>query len=824
MSMIISEYLRPKDQNQNPAPTSAGDVQVPTSEQGRVVPIVCGTCKLTGINTIDAWDLNIRQVYENVSTGWFSDKDVFKYEEFYLNADIGLCQGFNEDDYLGGSRLIDLKLDDKSILDGSEVTYEDKYTRKYKIDKMTLWGSNDEGGVKGNIEICMGYKDQPISQALAKRGINNAYRGLMHVIFGEYEANDTIDWSRIPLGIYWFLMPNQFLWGHSKYLPQPSAIIRRTPYIKAWEGRGINPTPGYHEIDGGLNPAALLYELYVRYPSKKVQVQDLDVESFIKAANTLKEEGMGYYGIIDSATGVDSLKSSIEKMIDGVVDEDEKTGKVSLRLIRKDYEEDNLPVFDKTNIAELVSFTRPSPQEIFNKIKLTYTDVESGEFKDKTITVEDISSIISTTEERANEIQMKSIGTYKAAILKAKRSLQESSYPLAKATIKTTSNQAQTLKRGDPVIMRYSEVNPIVPDLVYRVTKISKGNIVNQESEIELVQDIFGFSQADQQNHVQQDPWKGQPELDQLYAIEVPYEFSPALNTVAIAASRKNFVTTQFRIENDKSYSNKFVVAESLKVGVTKEQQNLDITIYSPDCYNISATAETKASKSAVAIINPDGENPEWVAFGGAFLDIDTEKIRLTDVSRGRFGTTAKEYPAGTKIVIFIYAGISYLTLNQATQVEVTAIGVQGEADKLTKQAILNNDYYKPYPFDQIKVNGKTSGDISEDLVFEFLKRDRTACKESKSLITESSPAQATTAVLQVQVLKQSNNNTYLTKTIADSGNSITNAEIKSALGLDDNHEPIGIILRMASVQTIDGQQRTSEVQEQRYTYTRTTP
>lgn len=817
---IVTEILRPKAQVQNPEPTAAGDVQVPTSEQGRVVPIACGTVKITGINTLDAWGLVIRQIYDEVSTGWFSSEEVFKYEEFYLSCDIGVCQGFDENDYSGGSHVADILLDDKSIIEGASVVEQSTFGKKYSISKPELWGSADEGGVVGKVEICYGRKNQPSSQVLIDAtGNHTGHRGLLHIIFGGVAQQ-----TNLPLlnGLQFVQIQNDnFLWGHQKYLPQPAIIVQRTPLVMEWSS-STNPAPvaEYWNISGGMNPAVLAWEMFVRFKSPAVPLELMDMPSFIKCANTLKSEGLGYFGQLDQASGQDAYIQQIEKMVDAVIDTDEKTGKVSMKLIRNDYNEEDLFVFDSSNVSDLISWSRPAPQQTINRVKLTYVDFEAGTFDDKSIVVEDISNILFTGSERTVELSMGSIGTHSAAMLYAKRYLQQQSFPLATCTIQTTAEHAQLLTRGDPVIFDWSAINPDIPRLVYRITKITKAGLTSQTSEIELVQDLFGDEQVVSGNSSGNgSDWRGTPELASFYCVEVPYEFTDVQNTVALAVARSNFQTYNYILEKDGKYSDKFSVNEKIVGNVGMFSNSITITGAGVDAYLINATPETKSLKKSIAIINPNSDNPEWIAFGGVtFNEVGTTKtITLSDVSRGRFGTAPKAYSNDTPISVFVYSSIISTVFEPADQnISVTPQGSGGYGDKLTKTPILNDDVHKPYLHDNIVVNNKKGGSLTNNLVFGFTSRDRNACKSSSSLISESSPAQATNAVLYLDVKK---NNSNVASYEITNGQTITKEDFNTHINLESG-QSAGLVFKFTIVQTIDGQQRQSESIEYNFDWT----
>ena len=90
---VLYEVLRPKPQFDKPTPSSLGDFQFPTIGEGRTIPVVWGTCKLSGPMVTWYGDLRIQAIKEKVKTGLFSSKEITTGYKYYLGVQLVLCSG-----------------------------------------------------------------------------------------------------------------------------------------------------------------------------------------------------------------------------------------------------------------------------------------------------------------------------------------------------------------------------------------------------------------------------------------------------------------------------------------------------------------------------------------------------------------------------------------------------------------------------------------------------------------------------------------------------------------------------------------------------------
>lgn len=90
---ILAALLAPKQQTDKPKPSSLGDFQFPTAEEGRAVPVIMGTVKMKAPNVTWYGDLGTAEMTQRVKTGPCSSTNVTKGYKYYVGMQLSLCMG-----------------------------------------------------------------------------------------------------------------------------------------------------------------------------------------------------------------------------------------------------------------------------------------------------------------------------------------------------------------------------------------------------------------------------------------------------------------------------------------------------------------------------------------------------------------------------------------------------------------------------------------------------------------------------------------------------------------------------------------------------------
>lgn len=238
-----------------------------------------------------------------------------------------------------------------------------------------------------------------------------------------------------------------------------------------------------------LNPAHIIRECLTD-PDWGMGYQDADIDdtSFMAAADTLYDEGMGISILWDRQMPIEDFIKEIIKHIDAVLYIDRTTGKFVLRLIRGGYNAEDLLLLNEDNIIKLDGFQRTAFGELTNSVTVNYWDSETG--NTASLTVQDIAlaqmqgAVINTT------VQYPGFTNSAIASRVAQRDLKSLSTPLITCTI-YANQDAKDLNIGDVFRLAWKdyELNPTP----MRVNSIAYGDGKKNQIKITAVQDVFAL-------------------------------------------------------------------------------------------------------------------------------------------------------------------------------------------------------------------------------------------------------------------------------------------------------------------------------------------
>lgn len=463
--IVIGELLRPKPKFEDPKPSSLGDFNFPTAQEGRAIPIFWGTVKCAGPNVTWYGDLNIVPIKKKQKTGIWSSAMVTVGYRYYLGIQHSLAFGCT-DGAATHFEFLGIRIEGKDVvLDDMEVTND--YTR-FTMNSPTLYGKVDEaGGVTGSVICYHGTFTQPANEylrnALGEDEIP-AYRPLIHVIY-----------ERCWLGNNGSLQPPEFL-------------LRRTPNPLALTG-------GAHNIGGDANPANMVYEILTdRTWGMGIPAALIDVDDFRVVGQTLagETESLGLSMLVDNTQSGDRLIAEILRHIDGVLYQDFESGLFRIALVRNDYDEETAPVFDETNIVSgSFEFGRSSWEDTQNTVMVRYMD-RAQNFTERVLQHQNLANIAARSGQiEAEEYDFLGVSNPTAANVIAARVLRTVSSPLSKVNFDT--NRAGTQLRPGSVF-RLSWPALGITSIVYRATEIDYGTLESPNIRVTAVEDIFSLS------------------------------------------------------------------------------------------------------------------------------------------------------------------------------------------------------------------------------------------------------------------------------------------------------------------------------------------
>lgn len=169
ISFAAQLLFTPKPQNAKPK--SLEDFNAPTAEEGRSIPVFFGTNDDQSPNSTWHGDLKKDAIKGARRYGFFGPRQVLGYK-YSLGMQLSICHGVP--DYLMRATVGD-KQAWKGKSAGGRIT----------INKPNLFGGDQsEGGISGDIDVCMGAPDQPRNDYLQAKLSEkiSAFRGVFTVV------------------------------------------------------------------------------------------------------------------------------------------------------------------------------------------------------------------------------------------------------------------------------------------------------------------------------------------------------------------------------------------------------------------------------------------------------------------------------------------------------------------------------------------------------------------------------------------------------------------------------------------------------------------
>lgn len=213
---------------------------------------------------------------------------------------------------------------------------------------------------------------------------------------------------------------------------------------------------------------------------------DIDAASFEAAADQLVIEALGMSLLWDKQIRLEVFVDEVKKHIDAALYVSRSTGKFVVKLIRNDYDPDDLILLDESNIARVEDPSRASFGELVNSVTVKYWDAATG--KDASLTVTDTAmvqvqgAVINTT------LQYPGFTNARTATIAAQRDLKALSAPALSCTIFADST-AKDLKVGD--VFKFSWSRWGLSETIMRVTGIAYGTGRSNQVRINCTQDEY---------------------------------------------------------------------------------------------------------------------------------------------------------------------------------------------------------------------------------------------------------------------------------------------------------------------------------------------
>ncbi|MFY1006069.1 phage tail protein [Pasteurella multocida] len=680
--------------------------------------------------------------------------------------------------------IVELRVDDKTAYVGTPG--ELSQSKAIYIDKPNLFGGEDtggEGGIQGRMEILMGEPDQKPTQMLInllkgtlnpalnsdsdwlsrkrhKRKSNKqgSFFANGSIVGGDVGTEDMIPGFRgIVTTVFSGLIScyNAYPKKHSYrvrrskkgwsdnvvWYPEKARILLRNDHLKI-TGLTSEQEENVRQIHA-MNPAHILVECATNKSwGGKKSLSDLDLDSYKKAADTLYEEGFGLCIRYNRQT---SIKDFIQQVVDhiGAIQYDDiRTGKQGVRLLRNDYNLDELPLFHYDNgILMIQDDDSSATDKTANQVIIKYHDPVTH--RDDQAIANNIASVrmhgvISKTTE------YKGIPTFDLAARVAQRDLEMVASGLTRLKVVFDMRGAD-LTPGDVIKLKLPDRG--IESVVFRVLAISNSNNEGQFV-VTCIQDVFGLPIANYSTHKSESlyispDYSAQPiTYSQLF--EVPYHLLPLILTDAELAFVKQtdcFVWSLATAPTALSVS--YDMMTDVGAGFVRTADG-DFTP------SVVLTEEVSPYQTKLTFTT-DGDYTGLEYAEALLIDEEIVKIDAVDfktatitVGRGCADTIPQFHQRGARVWCYLLAaGVNRAkyTVNEQLKVKLLTKTAQETLTEDKAQVLTmttRQRQARPYPPGNVRVNGVYTNKIADSSAFTLTWAHRDRDVQADNLISHT--------------------------------------------------------------------------------------
>jgi hypothetical protein len=347
-------------------------------------------------------------------------------------------------------------------------------------------GEKKEGGIQGPCYVYNGAEDQVLQGALGSS------LGTLPSIAAQL-GGDVPNFRGVVT--LWF---DGLVAAMNPYPKEWSFRVRR--YDAGW----FNDDPWYpgkarvvlQSENGGsihaMNGAHMLYEINTNPEWGRGMPADLiDEDSYVAAANQLCAEKLGLCIPWFRQESIKDFIPVIINHIGGVQYVDRETGKMTLRLIRGDYDPDDLPLFTPdTGLIDVIDDDASGEETSYNEIVIKGFDPTTKE--DIMVRVHNLAAIQSQGEIISNTIEYRGLATRELCGRVALRELKVQ-LPLRKMNV-ILDRRGWRIAPGMPY--RISHPAKGINNMILRAGEARDGTLTDGKITIKSVQDIFGMPET----------------------------------------------------------------------------------------------------------------------------------------------------------------------------------------------------------------------------------------------------------------------------------------------------------------------------------------
>lgn len=403
---------------------------------------------------------------------------------YYLGLLSGLCRGpVNE--------FVEIQAAEKVAWKGTITDNTLSF-----IDKPELFGGEKkEGGLQGPFSVFMGAPDQVLPGAQTYPGTTSALTKGVTKKLPDIKAligTGLVSQFRGVVTV-WF---DGFVSAMNPYVKEWKFRVRR------WDAGWWNDDPWYPEkalilMAGGkvkaMNAAHIIYECCTNPEwGRGLDASRMDDNAFTYAANTLCAEEFGVCLIWYRKEDVEVFIKKVCDLVGGVVYTDRETGLVVFRLVRDDYEIDDLPLFTPdSGLVDVRDDDAASADTSYNEIIGTGLDpITNQPFQ---MRAQNLASFQSQQDVSSLDQDYKGIPTKELLSRVVLRDLRANAVGLKRYNV-VLDRRGWRIAPGMP--FKISDPKRGIGVVVLRAGEIDDGNMLDGRINIKCVQDVFGLPET----------------------------------------------------------------------------------------------------------------------------------------------------------------------------------------------------------------------------------------------------------------------------------------------------------------------------------------
>lgn len=394
---------------------------------------------------------------------------------YYMSVHYGICTMV---DSINKVFVNEVLIPEMETLDGAKVGTGVMTSNGTLIarQEVLFGGWPKQGGVSGHIDYMLGGPAQAVNLDLCKRLQSDpaktpGFRGIASIFM-----RDAVPGYNRPA-------QKGFMWSSNfPTLPPVWAQVTRIP---------VGPNGVKRNRGGHANPSHIIYECLTDTDwGMGAPVGLVDMTSFDACADALDAEQFFLSLMWARSATIESFIGEILDHIQATLTTDPANGKLKLKLLRDDYDRNNLHIVHPGN-ASITKMQRKVWGETINDIVVTWTNPENeGE---ETVSAQDNGNIAIQGAVVSTSRNYYGIRNADLALKVAYRDLRQAGTPLLALECSVNRSLWDAIV-GDVVEVRWPELG--IGSVIMRVGSINYGKSDDATILVNLMEDIFGLGTA----------------------------------------------------------------------------------------------------------------------------------------------------------------------------------------------------------------------------------------------------------------------------------------------------------------------------------------